>query len=56
MCIHCKSSRSIRKGLRRTKQLGIRQIRQCLDCGRKFTPKRQKPVLQDSSHDVPKPP
>ena len=40
-CIHCGSSDSICKGLRRTKQLGIRQIRQCKKCGRKFTPRHQ---------------
>ena len=43
-CIHCGSKRSSRKGLRRTKGLGIRQIRKCKDCGRKFTPKNQKRV------------
>ena len=43
-CIHCGSSDSICKGLRRTKLLGIRQIRQCKKCGRKFTPRHQQYV------------
>lgn len=43
VCIHCGSSRSVRKGLRRTKQLGLRQIRMCKDCQRKFTPRHQGP-------------
>jgi transposase-like protein len=43
VCPHCRSTRSVRKGLRRTKQLGVRQIRRCKDCGRKFTPRNQKP-------------
>lgn len=42
MCIHCGSSLSICRGLRRTKQLGVRQIRQCKKCGRKFTPRHQR--------------
>lgn len=43
VCIHCGSSNSRRKGLRKTKQLGVRQIRLCKDCGRKFTPRHQLP-------------
>jgi hypothetical protein len=42
VCIHCGSTHSVRKGHRRTKAMGIRQIRRCKDCGRKFTPRNQK--------------
>jgi len=31
-------------GARKTKSMGIRKIRLCKGCGRKFTPKNQKPV------------
>ena len=41
VCIHCGSSRSIGKGVRRTKRWGNRRIRVCKDCGRKFTPRHQ---------------
>ena len=34
--------KSVSKGMRRTKTLGIRRIRLCKACGRKFTPKNQK--------------
>ena len=44
-CPYCRHvGESIRKGLRRTKQLGIRQIRLCRACKRKFTPRNQKLV------------
>ena len=35
--------KSVSKGMRKTKTLGIRRIRLCKACGRKFTPKNQKP-------------
>jgi hypothetical protein len=47
ICFHCNSARSIRKGRRRTKQLGVRQIRLCKGCGRKFTPRHQKTRSDD---------
>ena len=43
-CRFCGSVRSVGKGVRRTKTMGNRRIRRCKDCGRKFTPKHQKPV------------
>lgn len=43
-CIHCGSVRSISKGVRKTKGLGDRRLRLCKDCGRKFTPRHQKPM------------
>jgi len=48
-CIHCGSTHSISKGARRTKTLGIRRIRVCKNCGRKFTPRAQK-YLSDSDY------
>ncbi len=39
-CPYCGSS-SIKKGVRKTKTMGIRRIRQCKACRRKFTPKQQ---------------
>lgn len=54
ICIHCGSSHSSPKGSRRTKYLGIRRIRLCRDCGRKFTPRHQKietPVESEKAPD-----
>lgn len=43
-CPSCgESGRSVSKGVRRTKTQGDRRIRLCKACGRKFTPKNQKP-------------
>jgi hypothetical protein len=38
----CGAGDSVAKGFRRTKNLGVRQIRRCRKCRRKFTPKHQK--------------
>lgn len=43
-CPYCGSSSTTSKGKRVTKQMGIRRIRYCKDCTRKFTPKNQEPV------------
>ena len=40
-CPYCGQSRSISKGIRRTKTMGDRCIRLCKACRRKFTPKCQ---------------
>lgn len=42
-CPFCGESRSIGKGYRGTKLLGRRKVRLCKACGRKFTPRFQKP-------------
>ena len=47
-CPYCGSS-SIGKGVRKTKTMGIRRIRQCKACRRKFTPKKQAPVPVQSA-------
>ena len=48
VCPNCGSNRSQKKGVRITKTMGARRIRLCKSCGKKFTPKNQKPVhVQD---------
>ncbi len=42
-CPFCGQSRATRKGVRRTKTMGIRRIYRCKACGRKFTPRNQNP-------------
>ena len=39
----CGSTESVSKGVRKTKTMGMRNIRRCKTCGRKFTPKNQRP-------------
>ena len=41
-CPSCGAGDSVAKGFRRTRNLGLRQIRRCRKCHRKFTPKHQK--------------
>ncbi len=40
----CDSANTVSKGVRKTKTMGLRRIRLCKNCGRKFTPKNQKPA------------
>ena len=42
-CSFCGATDSVSKGVRKTKTMGVRRIRLCKACGRKFTPKDQKP-------------
>ena len=42
-CPFCRATDSVSKGARKTKTMGIRRIRLCKACGRKFTPKNQGP-------------
>jgi hypothetical protein len=44
----CESTNTVSKGARTTKSMGVRKIRLCKGCGRKFTPKNQMPVQGDS--------
>ena len=39
----CGSTNTVSKGVRRTKTMGVRKLRLCKTCGRKFTPVNQKP-------------
>jgi len=43
-CPYCGSSNTVSKGVRKTKFMGVRKLRLCKKCGRKFTPKNQKLV------------
>ena len=45
-CPYCGSQNTTRKGIRHTSTQGIRRIRYCTNCKRKFTPKNQKPIEQ----------
>lgn len=47
-CPYCGATRTISKGIRRTKTLGDRRIRRCKACGRKFTPRNQKPATSET--------
>jgi len=40
-CPYCSSTDSVNKGVRKTKTMGLRKIRRCKGCGRKFTPRYQ---------------
>jgi transcriptional regulator NrdR family protein len=42
VCPFCNSTSSASKGVRRTKTMGVRHIRRCQGCKRRFTPKHQK--------------
>ena len=44
-CPFCgEAGKSVSKGVRRTKTMGDRRIRLCKACGRKFTPRNQRPA------------
>ena len=49
----CGSTDTVSKGVRITKTLGIRKIRRCKSCGRKFTPKNQKLVQVEAAQAEP---
>ena len=49
-CPYCGESRSVSKGVRKTKTLGDRKVRLCKACNRKFTPENQK---QTGSEEAP---
>jgi len=54
-CPYCGQSKSISKGVRRTKTMGDRRIRLCKACRRKFTPKYQQGperTSEDENKDV----
>ena len=39
---YCESTTTVSKGARTTKSMGVRKIRLCKGCGRKFTPRNQR--------------
>lgn len=46
-CPHCGQSTTVSKGVRKTKTMGVRRIRLCKACGRKFTPRNQPATTED---------
>jgi transcriptional regulator NrdR family protein len=40
----CGSTNTVGKGVRKTKTMGVRRLRYCKDCRRKFTPQNQQPT------------
>ena len=44
--------RSVSKGMRMTKTLGVRRIRRCKDCGRKFTPRTRNHQQESSASEL----
>ena len=41
-CVYCGSYRTANKGFRRTVSLGLRRLKKCRDCGRRFTVESKK--------------
>ena len=48
-CPFCGATDSVSKGVRKTKTMGVRRVRLCKACGRKFTPKNQRPAEASGS-------
>jgi hypothetical protein len=53
-CRYCGSERTVQKGARKTKTMGIRRIRCCKACSRRFTVdiERRDPVLTPEHHEA----
>ena len=51
VCPFCGANKSVSKGVRKTKRMGDRHIRLCKACGRKFTPRNQKPIRPTEERD-----
>lgn len=51
-CPYCGSHKNTSKGVRKTKMLGIRKLRFCKNCNRKFTPQSQKFVEASDNTDA----
>jgi transcription elongation factor Elf1 len=49
-CPFCGSSDNVNKGFRKTKSMGLRKIRRCKGCGRKFTPRYQQAATDEDNH------
>ena len=48
-CPYCSGTDTTSKGARKTKTMGIRKIRRCKSCGRRFTARNQKLVQHEDS-------
>lgn len=51
-CPYCGGTDTASKGARKTKTMGLRKIRRCKGCGRKFTPKSQKLIEAEVPESV----
>ncbi len=51
-CPHCGATRSVSKGVRKTKTMGERRLRLCKACGRKFTPKNQEQYEDEGMEEI----
>ena len=51
-CPYCGGTDTASKGARKTKTMGLRKIRRCKGCGRKFTPKGRKLTLTEAPGPV----
>ena len=48
-CPFCGSMDNVNKGVRKTKTMGLRKIRRCKSCGRKFTPRYQQALAEEGN-------
>ncbi len=51
-CPYCGGTDTVNKGARKTKAMGIRRIRRCRSCGRRFTPRHQKNKASDTPESI----
>jgi hypothetical protein len=51
-CPYCGGTDTASKGARKTKTMGLRKIRRCKGCGRKFTPKSQKSIQAETPNST----
>ena len=54
-CPYCGSTDNVNKGVRKTKTMGLRKIRRCKSCGRKFTPRYQQGVSDEGTPEASEP-
>ncbi len=52
-CPYCALTNTVSKGRRKTKTMGLRSIRRCRSCHRKFTPKNQRPDAEEAAGPQP---
>lgn len=50
-CPYCASTETVSKGVRRNKTVGVRRVRRCTACRRKFTPRNQQPLEEDETSE-----
>ena len=52
-CPYCGASKTVSKGVRKTKTMGKRRVRLCKACRRKFTPRNQRLVESERASAEP---